>query len=222
MTTTSWSKLMGAPYGRRSTRGCRSVRTAGTTGSGTEVGRDDDLDALELLDVGVARRRHGAAQGPDDVRRAVGLPARTEEDLLERGVRAQLDALAPGQLAVVRLGTPVVAGARGVARPREGGAEHHRVGAARDRLDDVTGRADAAVGDDVDVAPAGLVEVVATGGSDVGDSGGHRGVDAQGGARRVRRPAAEADEDAGRSGAHEVQGRRVGGRAADDDRNVEL
>ncbi len=41
-------------------------------------------------------------------------------------------------------------------------------------------------------------------------------------ARGVRRAAAEADEDAGRAGAHQVQGRGVRGAAADDDRDVQL
>src|SRR3954451_9002612 len=35
------------------------------------VGRHDDLDALELLEVGVPGRRHGALQGADEVHRPV-------------------------------------------------------------------------------------------------------------------------------------------------------
>ena len=116
----------------------------------------------------------------------------------------------------------MVAAAGGVGGAGERRPEHDRVGAARDGLDDVAGRADPTVGDDVHVAAAGLVEVVAPRGCDVGDGRGHRGVDAEGGARRVRRAAAEADEDTGRAGAHEVQGRRVGRGAADDDGHVEL
>jgi hypothetical protein len=105
---------------------------------------------------------------------------------------------------------------------RERRAEHHGIRTARDGLDEVTAGADTAVGDDVDVASAGLVEVVAPGRGDVGDGRGHRGVDAQGAPRRVGRAATEADEHAGRAGAHEVQGRGVGGRPTDDDRHVEL
>ena len=83
--------------------------------------------------------------------------------------RAELDALAARQVGVVRLAAPVEAAARGVGGPGERRADHHRVGAAGDGLGDVAGAADRAVGDDVDVAAAGLVEVVAPGGGDVGD-----------------------------------------------------
>ena len=60
-------------------------------------GRQHDLDALELLDVGVSGRSHGLAQRPDDIGLAVSGAAGPEEDLLERGVNADLDPLAPGQ-----------------------------------------------------------------------------------------------------------------------------
>ena len=136
--------------------------------------------------------------------------------------RADLDPLAAGQQAVVRLGAPVVAAAGRLGGPGERRAEHHGVGAAGDGLDDVAAAAHAAVGDDVDVAAAGLVHVVAPGRGDVGDRGGHRGVDAEHEAGGVGRAAAEADEHAGGAGAHQVQRRRVGGRTADDDRHVEL
>ena len=95
--------------------------------------------------------------------------ARAEEDLLQRADRADLDPLAARQLGVVRLGPPVVAAAGRVGGAGEGGAEHDGVGAAGDGLDDVAAVAHAAVGDDVDVAAAGLVEVVAAGRGDVGD-----------------------------------------------------
>src|SRR5690606_15602332 len=91
-----------------------------------------------------------------------------------------------------------------------------------DRLDQVTRTPDAAVGDDVDVPAARLVQVVAPGGCDVGHRGGHGRVDAERDAGGVRRSPAEADEHARRAGAHEVQRRRIGGRAADDHRHVEL
>jgi len=94
--------------------------------------------------------------------------------------------------------------------------------APHDRLDDVAAGADAAVGDDVDVAATGLVEVVATGRGDVGDRARHRGVDSQRAARGVRGTATEPDEHAGSPGAHEVQGGGVGGRPADDHGDVEL
>nr|WP_284291446.1 CHAD domain-containing protein [Angustibacter aerolatus] len=50
-------------------------------GSDRLVRRDDDLDALELLEVAVAAGRHRAAQRTDQVRGAVGGAARPLEDL---------------------------------------------------------------------------------------------------------------------------------------------
>src|SRR5699024_5211875 len=94
--------------------------------------------------------------------------------------------------------------------------------AARGGFDEGAGVAHSAVGDDVDVAAAGFVEVVPAGGGDVGDRGSHRGVDPQRLAGRVRCPAAEADEHAGGAGAHEVQRGGVGGGPADDDGHVEF
>src|SRR4051794_19035340 len=66
--------------------------------SAAVVGRDDDLDALELLEIGVARGRHRAAQRAHQVHSAVGLGRRTEQDLLERGDSADLDARAAREL----------------------------------------------------------------------------------------------------------------------------
>src|SRR3954453_15395501 len=63
---------------------------------------NDDLDPLELLDLGVARGRHRPAAGADQVHGAVGDPRRAEEDLLERADRLELDPLAPRQVVVVR------------------------------------------------------------------------------------------------------------------------
>ena len=133
-----------------------------------------------------------------------------------------LDPLAAGQLGVVRLRAPVEAAPGGVGGAGERGTEHHGIRAAGDRLDDVAAGAHAAVGDDVHVAAAGLVEVVAPRGGDVGDGRRHRRVDAERAPGGVRGAAAEADEHAGRAGAHEVQRGRVGGRAADDHGHVEL
>ncbi len=50
----------------------------------------------------------------------------------------------------------------------------------------------------------------------------HRDLDAEDVARGVRGAAAEADEDTGRAGAHQVQGGGVRGAAADDHRDVQL
>ena len=60
-----------------------------------------------------------------------------EQDLLEGADRPELDPLAARQVGVVRLGAPVEAAARGVGGARERRADHHRVGAAGDRLGDV-------------------------------------------------------------------------------------
>ena len=86
---------------------------------------------------------------------------------------------------------------------------------------DVTRGADASVGDDVDVPAARLVEVVTTGGGDIGHRRGHRRVDPERLAGRAALPA-EADEHPSSARAHQVQGRRVGGGAAHDDGHVEL
>ena len=89
-------------------------------------------------------------------------------------------------------------------------------------LDDVARGAEAAVGDDVHVAAARLVEVVTAGAGDVGDGRRHGRVDAEGGAGRAGGAAPEPDEHARRARAHEVQGGRVGRGPADDDGHVEL
>ena len=145
-----------------------------------------------------------------------------EQDLLQRRHRADVHPLAAGQHRVVGLGAPVPAAAGGLLGAREGRAEHDGVRAAGHGVDDRAGQAHAAVGDDVDVAAAGLVEVVPPGAGRVGQRRGHRGVDAHGLPGGVRRAAAEADEHARRAGAHEVQRGGVAGRAADDDGHVEL
>ena len=100
-------------------------------------------------------------------------------------------------------------------------ADHHRVGAADDGLGDVAAGGHAAVGDDVDV-DAGLVEVAHAGGPGVGDGGGQRDADAEHAAGGAGVAGAGADEHAGGTGAHEVQGGLVAGAPADDDRDLEL
>src|SRR4249919_1167229 len=71
-------------YSRPRTRG-KSLFSSPRSG-------DDDLDALELLELGVTGGRHRAAEGADQVHRPVGDAGGTEEDLLERADRADLDA----------------------------------------------------------------------------------------------------------------------------------
>ena len=115
-------------------------------------------------------------------------------------------------------GRPVVALGRGLGGRGEQLTGGHGVGAAGDGLGHVAGALDLAVGDDVHVAPAGLVQVVAARGGGVGDGGGHRGLDAQ---RRRGGVHTGADDHAGRTGAHQVQRGGVVGHAAGDDRHVQ-
>src|SRR3954447_26604296 len=56
------------------------IVTTAPAGSVTRPSLDHDLDALELLELGVARGRHRAAQRADQVHGAVGDPGRPEED----------------------------------------------------------------------------------------------------------------------------------------------
>ncbi len=120
------------------------------------------------------------------------------------------------------LGAPVVPLAGGLTGPGQRSADHHRVRAAGDRLGDVAGAAQCAVRDDVDVAAAGFVQVVAPGLGNVRQRGGHRHLDAQDVAGALGGAAAEADQDAGGARPHQVQGGLVGGAAAHDHRHVEL
>ena len=160
---------------------------------------------------------------PTRFARAVGAGGRPEEDLLERRDLPDLHALAARQL---RSGAPRrPSGSRRPGhRSARASAEPSMTASAPQAIAlTMSPRgAEAAVGDDVHVASARLVEVVAARAGDIRDRGRHRGVDAERRARRGRGSAAEADEHAGRAGAHEVQRRGVGGGAADDDRHVEL
>ena len=93
--------------GRSSTRSSsRSTAAAGSTPR-TDAPRqpllDDDLDALELLELGVAGRRHRPTQRADQVHRAVGDAARAEEDLLERCRRCRTR---PARRGAARGGAP--------------------------------------------------------------------------------------------------------------------
>src|SRR5699024_9052655 len=117
---------------------------------------------------------------------------------------------------------PVVTAARGLLGAGQRGPDHEAVGAAGDRLDQIAGAAQAAVGDDVHVAATGLVHVVATGRGHVGHRAGQRHRDPQRLPGGLGGAAAEADQHAGRTGAHQVQGGGVGRAAANDDRDVEL
>ncbi|MPM36133.1 hypothetical protein SDC9_82728 [bioreactor metagenome] len=181
-----------------------------------------DLDALELLHLGVAGGGEGALEGTHEVHRAVGAVRRAHQDLLEGADDREVRPFAARQLLVPGLGAPVVAMTRRLRGGGQRSADHHSIRADRDRLGDVTRTSDRAVGDHVDVAPAGLVEIVTPGLGHVGDRGGHRDLDAEDPTGRVGRRTAEPHQDTGRTGAHQVQGALVGGAAADDHRDVEL
>src|SRR6202041_3023981 len=115
------------------------------------------LDALELLQVGVAGRGHRAAERAHQVHRAVGHGGRAVQDLLQGADGADLDARAAGQFGVVGLAPPVVAVAGPLDGPGQRRADHHRVGPDGQRLGDVAAAGHRAVGDHVYVAAAGLV-----------------------------------------------------------------
>ncbi len=148
--------------------------------------------------------------------------ARPEQHVVQAADGADVGAEAARQRLVARLGAPVhaLAGSLGGAGQRR--AEHHRVGAKGERLDEAAGIAHAAVRDHLHVSTAGLVHVVAARLGDVRDGGGHRRVHADRVAVGGDRAAAEADKHAGSAGAHQMQGRGVVGRAADDDRHVKI
>src|SRR6478609_3132205 len=97
-----------------------SVWIVTTRSSSTWSSLNDDLDPLELLDLGVAGGRHRAAQRADEVHGAVRHPRGPEEDLLERPDRLELHPLAAREVVVVRFGAPVEASAGCVARAGEG------------------------------------------------------------------------------------------------------
>ena len=123
---------------------------------------------------------------------------------------------------MTRLGAPVVPPSGGLGRPGEGGSEHDGVGPAGDGFDDVAGVAHRAVGDHMDIAPSGLVEVVAAGGGDIGHRGGHGHIEAQHLPHGGGGAAALADEHGSGTGAHEMEGGGVGGHPADDDGHIQL
>ncbi len=110
---------------------------------------------------------------------------------------------------------PVEAAAGRLLGAGERGADHHRVGAAGDRLRNVTAGAHATVGDHVHVL-ARLEQVLDAGGRRVGDGRGLRDADAEHAAGRARVAGADSDENAFCGGSHQVQGGLVGGAAADD------
>ena len=183
--------------------------------------RDHHLRAVEGGDVLVAAGGHRGAQAAHQVERAVVLVGGAEQDLLERAVLGGLDARAARERRVEGGHAPVEAAARRLVGARERRADHHRVGAAGERLRDVAAVAHAAVGDHLHVL-ARLEHVLRAGRLHVGDRGGLRDADPEHAARGAGGARADADEHADRAGAHEVEAGRVGGAAADHDGDRDL
>ena len=182
---------------------------------------DHQLGPVELGDVLVAAGRHRGPQAAHQVERAVVLAGRARDDLLERAVLRRRHARAARERRVERRHAPVEAVARRLVGARQRRADHHRVGAAGDRLRDVAARAHAAVGDHAAVV-ARLEHVLRARGRHVGDRGRLRDADAEHAAGGARRAGADADEHAGRARAHEVQARVVAGTAAEHDGDRQL
>src|SRR4051794_13030931 len=144
---------------------CAPKSTTRTVGKSTGSAPDDEVDALELLEVAVAGLRHRPAQRTEEVGPAVRRLRRTEQDLLQRpGGRHGGRGPAARQPRVRGDRVPPHAAGRYLAGDPQRLAELDGVRAARQRPGDGTARLDPAVGDDVHVPAAGLVEVVAAGG----------------------------------------------------------
>src|SRR5262249_19045769 len=145
----------------------------------------------------------------------------TGEDLRERRLLAREHARTARQRGVERGHAPVVAAAGRLVRGGERRTDHHRVGAARDRLGDVAAGRHATVGDDVDVH-TGLVEVTDARAGGVGNGSRLRYADTEHAAARARVARTDTHEHTDRAGAHEVQRGGVRRAAADDDRQLEF
>src|SRR5256884_179814 len=167
---------------------------------GLERGGHHDLRLLELLHRLVAARRHGRAQGAEQVQAAVVLVGRAEEDLLERAPDLGPHPGPSGQGGVEGGHAPVVAPTRGLVRRGQRGADHDRVGPAGDGLGDVASLAHAPVRDDLHVH-AGLVQVAHAGPGGVGDGRGLGNPDAEHAPGGAGVAGADADQDANRPGA---------------------
>src|SRR3954452_9368911 len=98
---------------------------------------DHHLGALEVANVLVAAGGHRGAQRPDQVEGAVVLLGGSEQDLLQGAVLLGGHAGAAGQRGVEGCHAPVETAPRRLLRAGEGRADHHRIGAAGDRLGDV-------------------------------------------------------------------------------------
>src|SRR5215217_1126042 len=186
-----------------------------------ECRRHHHLGPLEVPDVLVPACGHGGLEGSHEVERAVVLLGGTEEDLLETPVLNRGDPGAAGKQRVEGGHPPVEPASGSLLGARERRADHHRVRAAGDGLRHVATRPHAAVGDDVAVL-AGLAHVLRAGGSDVRDRGGLGHADAENAARGAGGSRPDPDEDADRTGAHEVESGGVRRTATHDARHRHL
>src|SRR5690606_17311820 len=100
------------------------VVTGAERPSALMVRREHDLDALELLQVGVSGGGHRLAKRPDEIRGTVGDRCRAVQDLLKGRDPGSLHAPAARKLRVVRLRPPVETLARSIRRAGERDAEH--------------------------------------------------------------------------------------------------
>ena len=101
-------------------------------------------------------------------------------------------------------------------------AQHHRIGAQRECLDEAAGITHTAVGNHLHIASARFVHVIAAGLGDIGDGSGHRRVHSNRVAVGGYRTATEADKHASGSRAHQMQRSRVVGRAANNDGDIQV
>ena len=145
---------------------------------------------------------------------------RPHHDLAERRHLLRLDARTARKGGMERRHPPVVAAAGCLERARERRTDHHGVRPTRDRFGDVAPGAHATIRDHVAVPP-GLVLMLPPRCGRVGDRRGLRHADPEDAPARARVPRSHADEDADRSGPHQVQRGRVRCAPSHDHRDVE-
>ena len=171
--------------------------------------RDERLDAALVGDHALDALGHELGE-----RASVARPGLAVHRLLEVAVRGAFLHRAERAHAAVGLEGAALVEDRLAGRllgPGEQRADHHDVGAGGDRLGDVAGELDAAVGDERDLRAAGRLGALADG-VDLRNAG--AGDDA----RRADRAGADADLDGVGAALDEVAGALLGGDVAGDDR----
>ena len=164
---------------------------------------------------------HAGFQGAYEVFGTVGAAGGAEEEAVQGGVLADVDADAAGEFGVGGGHAPVEAAAGGFGGAGEGGADHDGVGAGDEGLAEVAAGANAAVGDDRDVAAGALVVDVAgvgalDGGGDLGDADAEHFAAGAGGA------GADADQQAGDALFHQFERGVEADRVADQRGDADL